>query len=41
VVPMTALLAGLAALLVAGNLVALWPAQLAARVAPAATFRTE
>jgi hypothetical protein len=41
VVPMTALLAGIAALLVAGNLVALWPAQLAARVAPAATFRTE
>ncbi len=41
VVPATALLAGIAALLVAGNLLALWPAQLAARVAPAATFRTE
>ena len=41
VVPITALLAGIAALLVAGNLLALWPAQLAARVAPAATFRTE
>ena len=41
VVPTTALLAGIAALLVAGNLLALWPAQLAARVAPAATFRTE
>jgi len=41
VVPVTALLAGIAALLVAGNLLALWPAQLAARVAPAATFRTE
>jgi hypothetical protein len=41
VVPATALLAGLAALLVAGNILALWPAQLAARVAPAAAFRTE
>jgi hypothetical protein len=41
VVPMAPLLAGIAALLIAGNLVALWPAQLAARVAPAATFRTE
>ena len=41
VVPATALLGGIAALLVAGNLLALWPAQLAARVAPAATFRTE
>jgi hypothetical protein len=41
VVPVTALLAGIAALLVAGNLLALWPAQVAARVAPAATFRTE
>ncbi len=41
VVPVNALLAGIAALLVAGNLLALWPAQLAARVAPAATFRTE
>jgi hypothetical protein len=41
VVPATGLLAGIAALLVAGNLLALWPAQLAARVAPAATFRAE
>jgi ABC-type antimicrobial peptide transport system permease subunit len=40
-VPTTALLAGIAALLVAGNLLALWPAQLAARIAPATTFRTE
>jgi hypothetical protein len=40
-VPVTALLAGIAALLVAGNLLALWPAHVAARVAPAATFRTE
>ncbi|HTA04109.1 MAG TPA: ABC transporter permease [Streptosporangiaceae bacterium] len=40
-VPVTALLAGIAALLVAGNLLALWPAQLAARVAPAAAFRAE
>jgi FtsX-like permease family len=40
-VPMTALLAGVAALLVAGNLLALWPAHLAARIAPATTFRTE
>jgi hypothetical protein len=41
VVPIAALLAGIAALLVAGNLLALWPAHVAARVAPAATFRTE
>jgi FtsX-like permease family len=41
VVPVTALLAGIAALLVAGNLLALWPAHVAARVAPAATFRAE
>ncbi|HTZ92372.1 MAG TPA: ABC transporter permease [Streptosporangiaceae bacterium] len=41
VVPVSALLAGIAALLVAGNLLALWPAQLAARVAPAAAFRIE
>jgi hypothetical protein len=41
VVPTSGLLAGIAALLIAGNLLALWPAQLAARVAPAATFRTE
>jgi hypothetical protein len=40
-VPVTALLAGIAALLVAGNLLALWPAQMAARVAPAAAFRAE
>jgi hypothetical protein len=41
VVPAAELLAGIAALLVAGNLLALWPARLAARIAPAATFRTE
>jgi predicted lysophospholipase L1 biosynthesis ABC-type transport system permease subunit len=41
VVPMAALLSGVAALLVAGNLLALWPAHIAARIAPAATFRTE
>jgi hypothetical protein len=41
VVPGAALVAGIAALLVAGNLLALWPAHLAARIAPAATFRTE
>jgi hypothetical protein len=41
VVPAAALLAGVAALLVAGNLLALWPAHVAARIAPAATFRTE
>jgi ABC-type antimicrobial peptide transport system permease subunit len=40
-VPATALLAGIAALLVAGNLLAMWPAQMAARVAPAAAFRAE
>jgi putative ABC transport system permease protein len=40
-VPGLALLAGVAALLVAGNLLALWPAQVAARIRPAATFRTE
>jgi hypothetical protein len=41
VVPATALVAGIGALLVGGNLLALWPAHLAARIAPAATFRTE
>jgi hypothetical protein len=41
VVPAAELLAGVAGLLVAGNLLALWPAHLAARIAPAATFRTE
>jgi hypothetical protein len=41
VVPGTALVAGIAALLVVGNLLALWPAHVAARIAPAATFRTE
>jgi hypothetical protein len=41
VVPATALVGGIAALLVAGNLLALWPAHVAARIAPAATFRTE
>ncbi len=41
VVPVAALLAGIAALLVVGNLLALWPARVAARVATAATFRTE
>lgn len=41
VVPGAALLAGVAALLAAGNLLALWPAHVAARIAPAATFRTE
>jgi FtsX-like permease family len=41
VVPAAELVAGVAALLVAGNLLALWPAHLAARIAPAATFRTE
>jgi hypothetical protein len=41
VVPGAALLAGVAALLVAGNLLALWPAHVAARIAPAATFRSE
>jgi hypothetical protein len=41
VVPVTTLLALIAALLVAGNLLALWPAHVAARVAPSATFRTE
>jgi predicted lysophospholipase L1 biosynthesis ABC-type transport system permease subunit len=40
-VPVAALIAGIAALLVAGNLLALWPAHIAARIAPAATFRTE
>jgi hypothetical protein len=40
-VPRTALVLGIAALLVAGNLLALWPARVAARIAPAATFRTE
>ena len=39
VVPAAALLAGVAALLVAGNLLALWPAHVAARIAPAVTFR--
>jgi hypothetical protein len=41
VVPAAALVAGVAALLVTGNLLALWPAQVAARISPAATFRTE
>jgi ABC-type antimicrobial peptide transport system permease subunit len=41
VVPGAALAAGVAALLVVGNLLALWPAHLAARISPAATFRTE
>jgi ABC-type antimicrobial peptide transport system permease subunit len=40
-VPRAALLLGIAAMLVAGNLLALWPAHVAARIAPAATFRTE
>jgi hypothetical protein len=40
-VPQTTLVLGIAALLVAGNLLALWPAHVAARIAPAATFRTE
>lgn len=40
VVPAAALLVGVAVLLAAGNLLALLPAQLAARIAPAATFRT-
>jgi hypothetical protein len=40
-VPREALVAGIAGLLVAGNLLALWPAHIAARIAPAATFRTE
>jgi FtsX-like permease family len=41
VIPGAALAGGIAALLVAGNLLALWPAQVAARIGPAATFRTE
>jgi hypothetical protein len=41
VVPAAALLAGVGGLLVAGNLLALWPARVAARIRPAATFRTE
>jgi hypothetical protein len=41
VVPAAAMAAGLAALLVAGNLLALWPAHMASRVAPATTFRVE
>jgi FtsX-like permease family len=41
VVPGAELLAGVAALLIAGNLLALWPARVAARIAPAATFRAE
>jgi len=41
VVPSAELIGGVAALLVAGNLLALWPAHVAARIAPAATFRTE
>jgi hypothetical protein len=41
VVPAAELVAGIAALLVAGNLLALWPAHVAARIAPAAAFRTE
>jgi hypothetical protein len=41
VVPTASLLAGVAALFVAGNLLASGPAQIAARIAPAATFRAE
>jgi hypothetical protein len=41
VVPVISLAAGLAVLLVAGNLLALLPAGVAARIHPAATFRTE
>lgn len=41
VVPGLSLLAGIALLLLAGNLLASVPAWLAARIAPAATFRTE
>jgi hypothetical protein len=41
VVPSASLVAGVAALFVAGNLLASGPALIAARIAPAATFRTE
>jgi hypothetical protein len=41
VVPTAALAGGAALLLLAGNLLAAAPAQIAARIAPAATFRTE
>ena len=41
VVPVAALTAGLAIVLLAGNLLAAGPAYLAARIRPAATFRTE
>jgi hypothetical protein len=41
VVPAAELVAGVVALLVGGNLLAVWPARLAARIAPASAFRTE
>ena len=41
VIPRLALVVGIGAVLLAGNLLATWPAQIAARVAPAATFRME
>jgi predicted lysophospholipase L1 biosynthesis ABC-type transport system permease subunit len=41
VVPAASLVAGVAALFVAGNLLAAVPASMAARIAPAATLRTE
>jgi hypothetical protein len=41
VVPSASLVVGVAALFVAGNLLASGPALIAARIAPAATFRAE
>jgi hypothetical protein len=41
VVPAAPLLAGVVALLMAGNLLALWPAHVATRIPAAATLRTE
>jgi hypothetical protein len=41
VVPVAALAGGLALLLLSGNLLAAVPAYMAARIRPAATFRTE